>query len=358
MKTIIIIFVLFISSTGLYAQFEVSSEFYRYSDDNIYNSALKVSDNIYNTALNGAYNFSSDKNTFQVYNQNSVNYYQENIGTSSFFRKYGIADNLQLSDVSQLNLGINYSIKNNRDVFTLLDFTQMSTYGNMRYSFSESDVLTAGYIYYYNNFNNFSLFSNSVHKTFLRFNSSFETETSIMLSCDLSAKLYSAELGNPASQAYQLNLYAQVGQSVAENTGLSFYFQLKSNLSNTTRSFVYDNTLFYQDELFNDVFSNEGYETGISFTKLFSSTLGLKAELVYSNRDYSMLPVLDYDGNTIAASRIDNQFGIGLEMQKDLSTYIQSLSAHVNWNYLYNNSNDAFYKYDNLLFSVGLDYAF
>ncbi|PJC60663.1 MAG: hypothetical protein CO025_02625, partial [Ignavibacteria bacterium CG_4_9_14_0_2_um_filter_37_13] len=108
MKTIIIIFALFISSTVLHAQFEVSSEFYRYSDDNIYNSAFKVSDNIYNTALNGAYNFSSNKNTLQVYNQNSMNYYQENIGTSSFFRKYGLADNLRLSDESQLNLGINY----------------------------------------------------------------------------------------------------------------------------------------------------------------------------------------------------------------------------------------------------------
>lgn len=358
MKTIITFFNVIILSSVLLAQLELSSEFYRYSDDNIYNSAVKVSDNIYNAALNGAYNFSSEKNTLQVYNQNSMNYYQENLGTSSFLRKYGIADNFRISDENSLNLGINYSIKNNRDVFTILDFSQISAYGNYRHSFSESDILTGGYIYYNNSFTNFSLFSHSVHKTFVRFNTSFETETSLILSCDLSAKLYPAAEGNPASEAYQLNLFTQVGQAIAENTGLSLYFQLRSNLSQTTRSFYYDNTLFYQDELFNDVFSNEGFETGISLSKLFSPTFGMKAELTYAKREYSMLPVFDYYGNIIASARLDNQIGVGLEIQNDLSTYVSGLAAHFNWNYLLNISNDAFYKYDNQLFSIGLDYSF
>lgn len=345
-------------TNNLNAQLDISSEFYRYSDDNIYNSALKVSDNIYNTSLNGVYNFKSEKNTLQLFNQNSMNYYQENIETSSLFNKFGLADNFQISDVTQINLGINYSLKNNRDVFTLLDYSQISAFGNMRFSFSETDILTAGYIYYFTSFKNFSLFSNTVHKTFLRFNSSFESETSIILSSDISAKLYPAELGNPASEAYQVNLFAQVGQSVAENTGMSLYFQLRNNLSQVTRTFYYDNTLFYQDELFNDVFSNEGYEIGFTFTKLFSQAFGLKGEVSYSNREYSMLPALDFDGNTIAQARIDNQFGIGVEVQQDLSAYLNDLTAHLNWNYLINKSNDRLYKYDNQLLSIGLDYGF
>ncbi len=358
MKTIIFLFTAFLFSHTLHAQIEVSSELFRYSDDNIYNSSAKVSDNIYNASLNGAYNFSSGKNTLQLYNQNTMSYYQENIGTSSLLRKFGVADNVKFSETSQLNLGINYSIKNNRDVFTLLDFSQISAYGNLRYSFSESDFLTGGYAYYNNSFVNFSLFSHDVHKAFLRFNSSFETETSLILGGDVSAKLYPANEETPGSEAYQLNLFAQVGQALTNNTGLSAYLQLRSNLSQTARTFYYDNTLFYQDELFNDVFSNEGFETGMSLTKIFSSTFGAKAEFVYAKREYSTLPVLDFGGNVIASSRIDNQFAFGIELQKDISSYLRGVSVQANWNYLFNTSNDRFYKYDNQLFSIGLDYTF
>jgi hypothetical protein len=346
------------SSQFLFAQFEISSEMYLYSDDNIYNSAAKISDNIYNATLNGAYNFSTEKNTLQLYNQNSASYYTQNIVTSSFLRKFGVADNYKFSETTQLNLGANYSIKNNRDVFTILDFSQVSTYANVRYSFSETDFLTGGYVYYKNTFSNFSLFSHDVHKTFLRFNSSFETETSLILGADVSAKLYSEKDATTANETYQLNLFAQVGQSIAENTGLSAYFQLRSNLTQATRTFYYDNTLFYQDELFNDVFSNEGFETGISLTKLFSPTLGIKAEAAYTKREYASLPVFDYDGNILAASRKDNQISFGLELQKDLSSYVRGVSLHANWSYLFNSSNDLFYKYDNQLISVGFDYAF
>ncbi|MFA6025107.1 MAG: hypothetical protein WC727_01605, partial [Ignavibacteriaceae bacterium] len=218
--------------------------------------------------------------------------------------------------------------------------------------------LTGGYAYYNNSFVNFSLFSHDVHKAFLRFNSSFETETSLILGGDVSAKLYPANEGTPGSEAYQLNLFAQVGQALTTNTGLSAYLQLRSNLSQTARTFYYDNTLFYQDELFNDVFSNEGFETGMSLTKIFSSTFGAKAEFVYAKREYSTLPALDFGGNVIASSRIDNQFAFGIELQKDISSYLRGVSVQANWNYLFNTSNDRFYKYDNQLFSIGLDYTF
>jgi len=358
LKRIIFLFTALLFSNALYGQFEVSSEFFRYSDDNIYNSSIKISDNIYNAALNGAYNFASEKNTLQLYTQNTMSYYQINMNTSSFLRKVGVVDNLQLSETNQLNLGANYSLKNNRDTFTLLDFSQISAYGNIRHYFSESDFLTGGYIYYNNSFTNFSLFSHDVHKAFIRFNSSFETETSLILSSDLSTKLYSEKIETSANETFQLNLSAQVGQSIAKNTGLSAYFQLKSNLSQAVRSFSFDSTVFYQDELFNDVFSSEGYEAGVSLTKLFSTTFGAKAELVYSKRQFSTLPVFDYDGNILASERRDSQIAFGIELQKDLSSTLQGFAAHFNWNYLYNSSNDSFYKYDNQLFSIGLDYSF
>jgi len=358
MKLIIIITAFILFSTLTLAQLELTSELYRYSDDNIYNSAYKISDNIYNGSLNASYYVVTENNTLQFYNQNSVNYYQEYIATSSLFRKYGVADNLRISEKSQFNFGVNYGVKNNRDVFTILNFSQLSAYGNYRYSFAESDFITAGYVYNNNTFNNFSLFSHSVHKTFIRVNSSFVTETSLILGADISAKLYSENEPSAANQSYQLTLFGQVGQAIGEKAGLSGYFQLRRNLSQAARSFYYDNTLFYQDELFNDVFSSEGYETGLSLTKLFSKSFGAKAELTFSRREYNALPVMDTEGNVLASSRIDNQIGFGVEMQNDLSNYLPGLTLQFNWNYLINSSNDVFYKYNNQLFSVGLDLSF
>jgi hypothetical protein len=96
----------------------------------------------------------------------------------------------------------------------------------------------------------------------------------------------------------------------------------------------------------------------MSLTKIFSSTFGAKAEFVYAKREYSTLPALDFGGNVIASSRIDNQFAFGIELQKDISSYLHGVSVQANWNYLFNTSNDRFYKYDNQLFSIGLDYTF
>jgi len=339
------------------AQIDLSTEMFYYSDDNIYNSAVKVSDNIMNGALTTSYTSQKGANAFQIYSQQTFTYYQENMITSSYLQKYGVADNYQFSDETQMNFGANYSLKNNRDVFTILDFTQLSAYSNLSHAFSETDMLTGGYIYYNNRFKNFSLFSHSVHKMFLRWNSSFETETSFILSSDVSAKIYPETKISESGSVYQLNLFAQVGQSIAENTGLSLYGQMRKNLTAESRTFYYDNTLFYQDELFNDVFSNEGYEAGISLTKMFSGNAGIKAEINYSSRTFSNLPVFDANGNEVLPNRSDNQLGFGVEYHHDLSRYFSGVSLHLNWNYLINKSNDMLYKYNNQMYSVGFNYS-
>ncbi|MCX8009649.1 MAG: surface lipoprotein assembly modifier, partial [Ignavibacteria bacterium] len=142
-----------------------------------------------------------------------------------------------------------------------------------------------------------------------------------------------------------------------ENTGLSGYFTYRKNLNKGTRYSSINDYILYEEDVFNDLYSNDGYELGFSITQLLPLSMVGKLELKYESKNFDGMYVYDLNGEPFNSYRKDNNVGLGIELEKNLSSLINGLSMKVNYNYIINQSNDRFYKYNNNLFSITVNYG-
>ena len=59
---------------------------------------------------------------------------------------------------------------------------------------------------------------------------------------------------------------------------------------------VSDSLLYYEEEIFNDIYSYDGIEMGLGFKHYFNEKLELSLEARYLIREYSSLPAVDRSG--------------------------------------------------------------
>ena len=342
-------------------QFLFETTFENYYDDNIYNNSLKVEDFVNSFNYNTAYDIESDYNNFQFYYMGNLSYFQKNIFKSSNSHKVGIVNTYLLSEYDNpINIGTNYSWRNNRDDFEVFNFDQLSAYANYRHSFAESDKLILGYIFNRNNYKNFSVFSHNEHKAFLKSIFGFSSGTSLNLGIEFNFKDYWEYIQSDivANSNSQLNFSANIAQSLDDNTGIAVNGSYRKSLTSGTRYINSGEFTYYEEEIFNDLYSNEGFSAGVSISRYLSETVFIRAEFIYQNKNYLNVPATDLEGYDLPENRLDKQYAGGVGLDFDLSSVINGLILSANWNYIYNKSNDYYYNYDNQLLSVGFNWGF
>ena len=352
---------LFVFVANVNAQFNLYTYYQGIYDDNIFNTSDQVSDFINSLSFGSAYNIESEFNNVQLYYEGNLSLFQTTTSKSFNTHRIGLVETHLFSiDDNPLNFGVNYSFRNNEDEFEVYNFSQFSAYINYRHSISESDYILPGYVFNRNDYKNFTLFSHNEHRLFLTWISNFESQTSLTLNAEYLLKQYFEEYNFDGylNEASQIKLRANVGQSIGDLTGLSGYLTYRTNLSDGSRYLISDSLVYYEEEIFNDIYSYDGVETGIGFTHYFSDKLQLSLEGRYLIRNYSSLPAVSRDGTELSVTREDKQFGFGVGLSYDLNSLIKGISLSANWNYLKNSSNDYFYKYSNQIISVSLDYDF
>ena len=352
---------LFVFVANVNAQFNLYTYYQGIYDDNIFNTSDQVSDFINSLSFGSAYNIESEFNNVQLYYEGNLSLFQTTTSKSFNTHRIGLVETHLFSiDDNPLNFGVNYSFRNNEDEFEVYNFNQFSAYINYRHSISESDYILPGYVFNRNDYKNFTLFSHNEHRLFLTWISNFESQTSLTLNAEYLLKQYFEEYNFDGylNEASQIKLRANVGQSIGDLTGLSGYLTYRTNLSDGSRYLISDSLVYYEEEIFNDIYSYDGVETGIGFTHYFSDKLQLSLEGRYLIRNYSSLPAVSKDGTELSVTREDKQFGFGVGLSYDLNSLINGISLSANWNYLKNSSNDYFYKYSNQIISVSLDYDF
>ncbi|MBK7631510.1 MAG: hypothetical protein IPJ23_12560 [Ignavibacteriales bacterium] len=343
------------------AQFNLYTYYQGIYDDNIFNTSEKVSDYINSFAFGSAYNFESDLNNVQIYYEGGLNYFQATTSKSFNTHRIGLVETHLFSvDDNPLNAGINYSFRNNKDEFKVYDFNQISAYVNYRHSISESDYILPGYIFNINTYKNFTLFSHNEHRFFVNWISNFETQTSLTLNAEYLIKQYSEkyDFEGYLNEAAQLKLKANIGQSLSDLTGINGYIEYRKNLSDGSRYLISDSLVYYEEEIFNDIYAYDGIETGLGFKHYFNENIELSLDARYLIRNYSSLPAVNRSGEELNVMREDNQFGFGAGIVFDLSSVAKGLSISATWNYFKNNSNDYYYKYSNQMISASLDFDF
>ncbi len=356
----ILIFIFIISYNNSFAQFSLLTKLDSYYDDNIYNNYSKVSDFINNFTLGTSYDFESESNNLQFYYTGNISYYKNNIFKSSNSHKMGIVNTYLFSDNDNpLNTGVNYSFRNNKDEFSIYDFNIVSLYANYRQTIGKQNFLLAGYLFNKVNYKNFLIFSYNENKGFLKFNSHIFKNTLLMLGAEIDNKNYVEKYNLPgiSNDISQLSGYIQITQDFGESTEVSGYFQKRNNLTSGTRYIDTEEFIYYEEEIFNDVYSNDGYEAGLSFSQFISSGLMINVEGMYIKRFFANLPIADASGYSLNILREDNYFAVGTEVKIDLSFIAENLIGSVKYNFLKNDSNDYYYNYDNNIISACLEWG-
>jgi len=351
----------FLFTNQLKAQFDFYAGYQGIADDNIYSNYLQISDFINSLSLGAAYNIESELNNVQAYYEGSLNSFQKNTVKTFNTHRIGLVETHLFSvNNNPLNAGINFSFRNNKDDFIIYDFNQISLYVNYHHSVNETNFINPGYIFKRNNYKNFTLFSHNEHKFFLNWISSFESGTSIMLNAEYNLKNYfeSYSYEGYLNKASQLKFMTKLSQALGEKTGVNGYVTYRKNLSDGSRYLLYDTLIYYEEEIFNDIYSADGIETGISLKHYLNEDIELSAEAKYFLRKYSSLNAIDLNSYELNVLRKDKIFGIGAGITYDFNKVINGLSLSANYNYLTSSSNDYFYTYNNQIFSASVMFGF
>ncbi len=355
---------LFISvaiSSVSFSQLSLNTRLENYYDDNIYNNFEKISDIVHSGSLDAGYDFESDDNNLQLYYNGNVTYFRDYNFKSSNSHKLGIVNTYFISeDGNPFNVGINFAKRINRDEMTVYDLSQLSAYTNYRHFINETDYFLTGYLFYYNNYINFQTFTHYEHRGFVKYSSTFPTKTTLSLGTEIDFKSYKLKYNSPdiADEIFQWKSYVQLAQNLTESTGLSGYFIYRKNLTTGNRYITFSDYIYYEEEIFNDVYSNDGIEAGVSLIQLLSADIILKGEFTYMQRNFNNLPVALGSGIETDILREDNYYAMGAELDFNLSGIIDGLGLSLSYNYLVNKSNDYYYDYDNNLTAINLEWGF
>jgi len=343
------------------AQLYLTADIAGYYDDNIFNNYLNASDFINTFSGEIGYDFETDHNILEFYYAGFFNRYHEYADKSTNIQKIGVVNTYLFSEFDNpLNIGVYYTIRNNKEDYYIYDFNQISAYANYMHSISESNKIQFGLIGNRIDYENFPIFSNYQFRAFLRSINNFESRTSLTAAFELDQKKYIESYQNEglADEILQAKLYLQIGQGITPKLGLSGYAFLRKNLTGGNR-FVYSaDYIFYEEELFNDIYSSDGAETGLTFTYLFLPNIIGKISGIYEKRNYTDLPAADEQGNDLDELRVDNEISLGASLEFGLSQFINGLYFSINYNYIKNNSNDYYYNYSNQVYAITLGFDF
>lgn len=343
------------------AQFYLTADVEGYYDNNIFNNYLNESDFINAFTGEFGYDIETEQNNFEIYYTGFLNRYYEYSDKSTTIHKFGVVNTYLFSENDNpFNIGINYTVRINQEDYYIYDFNQVSAYANYMHSISESNKIQLGVIGNRIDYENFSLFSHYQLKAFLRSVNSFESRTSLTAAAEIDQKIYIEKMQSQglADEVLQAKLYLQLAQGITDNLGLSSYAFFRNNLSGSNRYFNTLEYIYYEEELFNDIYSNEGIETGLTLSYLFLPNIMGKISGRYVIRNYTDLPAADENGNELDEMRQDNQYAAGASLEFGLGEILRGLYLSLNYNYIKNISNDYYYDYNNQIYAITLGFDF
>lgn len=355
------VIVIFTFSIRIQAQFYLTADVAGYYDDNIFNNYLNESDFINAFTGDIGYDIEAGQNNFELYYTGFFNRYYEHPDKSATIHKFGAVNTyLFLEYDNPLNIGINYATRINKEDYYIYDFNQISAYANYMHSIGENNKIQLGMIGNRIDYENFTLFSHYQLKGFFRSINSLESRTSLTIAVEIDQKIYIEKMQSQglADDILQAKLYLQAGQGISDELGLSAYALFRNNLGGGNRYFNTIDYIYYEEELFNDIYSNEGVETALTLSYLFLPNIIWKISGRYETRNYTDLPVAAENGNDLNELRQDNQYSAGTSLDFGLNKILTGLYLSLSYNYIKNNSNDYYYNYNNQVYAITLGFDF
>ena len=366
----IVIVSLFVFGQILSAQFNVRSTISSMADDNVNNNAFQVKSNVTSFNLNGGYSWDNESNFTSLYYDGTFTYYESFLQRTNHFHSinaefvqlYGNEDQNVLTTGGQLGTSIN------RDDYVIFDHTQFAAFINYKFFAADWLINKFGYSLRTISFASLDDFSYTEHAIFAHAAVAATQMTTLIVQTDLGTKFYSSTPSGSSSSmrkgvmssllpsVTQLTGMLKLGQRITDELGVSVTERYQWNIQKQSRYLSSDYGFISDDELFDDHYGYEGFHTNAVITALLSESVTLKLSGGLQDKLYSSLSAYDWDGNVVAAQRVDTRSYMNIGLQKNFDEIGFSLKGAVD--VIQNSSNDSFYSYKNNAFTLEISIPF
>ena len=343
-------------------------------DDNAFNNYLQVKDRLTEVSLQGAYDWETERDNLQLFYSGTLDYfallpsrtYQTHSAGGVYSHLFGDDDG------TLLNAGGTFSLRDNHQEFSIYDHSQVSLYGNIRWSPLDLMRIKGGYSFRSVTFTELQDLDYLEHVFFLQSSISLSTKTTVILQTDLGFKTYTtpttedtqgsgSQRGRPwggtetaptAPGVTQLAGTVRIGQGIGDHTGISLTGRYQLSLAKESRYLTFEDGILTDDEIFDDHYGYEGPLVSLMLTQLLPAGFRFRTTGSIQARRYSDRPAFDLLGVQVALERIDTQSILSLSLDKSFPSL--GLQASLVYDHITNISNDPFYSYRNHALSLWL----
>jgi hypothetical protein len=375
MKTAAVAIVLLLWTGAATAQWSGGVQVSTLLDDNAFNNYLQINDRLTEVSLQGAYDWETETSNVQLFYTATVDYFALLPSRSFQVHSSGLVFShiVDEDEETLVNAGGTFTLRDNRDDFTIYDHSQVSLYGNLRSYFSDVLRMSAGYTFRSVWFAEWSELDYMEHTVFIQSAISLPTRTTFILQADLGFKGYrtpnpddsaatgpARRMGISASEVAtpgvtQLSGSLRIGQGLAERTGLSLTANYQASLAKESRYLSFEDGILTDDEIFDDHYGYDGPLVSLMLTQILPADFRVRASGSLQERRYNDRPAFDLLGQPVAAQRIDARSVFSLSLDKSFPSL--GLQASLAYDHIINSSNDEFYSYRNQAISLTLSFS-
>ncbi len=358
-----------------YAQTSISlSQNVSYYSNSFYNYRQLPDVNDY-IGLRISHIFESEKIQSQVYYNGDVNIYKNYAERLYHNQAIGYNGYYESEDQKRINyFGANWFLHDGRENYDIYDLQEFELYGNMRFYLRTNVIGRVGYILSNRSYSELKEFSYWQHYLFARFNTYFQSGTSLTANFNYGIKDYIplqsySGRGRQMMVDYtempsvdQLVSSFKIAQSMGAKTSVSFeYFnRMNPGLVPGAVSVLNSDELFTEDELFDDRYGYEGHEIDFTINHFLPKYVKLELGARQLWKNYLNRQVYNIDGNYDYTNDNRNdvrtifwgEFSRSFAVNRGIKTVRLSLSG----GYLKNESNDRYYQFDNYFGSLGFQF--
>ncbi len=309
-------------------------------------------------------------NSFSILYYGSYNTFRTATDINYYWHQGGI-----YSKTENRIIGAYFEQRINKEANNYFDYQNYSTYMKNSFNFLNLKWNT-GINFNYMNYTNLSDFNNWIISLSSSSSKSFQTKTTLIGAFtfnykgfkDFSSFTDSLSGGNTTQynsdnvNVSQIEFNGRVAQSIFDNTGLAFNFNVKKIISGSGFGASLFESTYGDMELYDDPISQEGFSVGAMLTQVFSNKIIFKLRYFYYYKSYPSQGVYhsetEYDKDIL---RIDNQNQLSSSLTKTFyfgNSMESAVDLSLNLYLINNSSNSYYYNYENKLFSVSLNYQF
>lgn len=370
-----LIVLLFLTHGMVYSQFSATGSLSTMYDDNVDNNHLRVADRIGLLSLDLEHSWGSEQQELGINYAGALNYFSEAVERTFSYHSAGVSFDRVLDDTgeSSLSLGTSYSLRFDRGQYMFYDHGQFALSGRLVHSFADRFRGQFSYSFRSLHFSELPDFDYTEHHGAVRLTTFFPSRTTIIVDGSLGVKTYATSNTSTTSTGQmqgrgrrlvdasapgvtQFSGLVRVGQSVVDGTGLSLTGAYQANLQKESRYLSSDYGAVSDDQLFDDHYAYEGFSGSLMVTQILYENMTLRLLLEQQHRDYSGRAAYDLNGVQIADVRTDTRRSLAFQAEYEFTNLGFSLA--VAFDYIRNESNDAFYQYTNNALTMVLSVPF